>query len=168
MKAQDLPADLRPLLVVDWNPTRPWHPSHSATQHQVPALGLHLVGAWSNGIVDPRSWGFASAPAHENVVRASASRLRALRRILAAKPDAVSPIRPIIWASAYGIEHSGIRRLEARWAARQAAQGQLAQPDQPEQPGPSRVRGAPDPSADAPWMHPSRPWPPPLRDRAHL
>ena len=43
-----------------------------------------------------------------------------------------------------------------RWAARQAAQGQLAQPDQPEQPGPSRVRGAPDPSTDAPWMHPSR------------
>ena len=85
MEAQDLPADLRP-----------WHPSHSATQHQVPPLGPHLVGAWSDGIVDPRSWGFASAPAHEYVVRASVSRLRALRRILAAKPDAVSPIRLII------------------------------------------------------------------------
>ena len=70
--------------------------------------------------------------------------------------------------SAYGNEHSGIRRLEARWATRQTAQGQLAQPDQPEQPGLSRVRGAPDPSKDAPWMHPSRPRPPPLRDRAHL
>ena len=40
---------------------------------------------------------------------------------------------------------------------------------QPEQPGPSgRVRGAPDPSSDAAWMHPSRSRPPPLRDRAPL
>ena len=91
-----------------------------------------------------------------------------------------------IWASAYGDEHSGIRRLQAaqgqhaqpeqpgpsgsaapsaRWAARQAAQGQHAQP---EQPGPSRVRGAPGPSSDAAWMHPSRSRPPPLRDRAPL
>ena len=53
----------------------------------------------------------------------------------------------------------------ARWAARQAAQGQHAQPEQPE---PSRVRGAPDPSSDAAWMHPSRSRPPPLRDRALL
>ena len=68
--------------------------SHSATQHQLPALGPHLVGAWSDSIVDPKSWGFSSAPAHDYVVRASASRLRALRRILAAKPDAVSPIKP--------------------------------------------------------------------------
>ena len=60
---------------------------------------------------------------------------------------------------------SGIRRLEARWAARQAARGQHAQP---EQPGPSRVRGAPGPSSDAAWMHPSRSRPPPLRDRAPL
>ena len=35
MEAQDLPADLRPVLVIKWDPTRPWHPSHSATQHQV-------------------------------------------------------------------------------------------------------------------------------------
>ena len=96
--------------------------------------------------MDPRSWGFSSVPAHEYVVRDSASRLRALRRILAGQQDAISPIRPTIWASAYGDEHSGISRLEARWAARQAAQGQHAQP---EQPGPSRVRGAPDPSSDA-------------------
>ena len=115
--------------------------------------------------MDPRSWGFSSVPAHEYVVRDSASRLRALRRILAGQQDAFSPIRPTIWASAYGDEHSGIRRLEARWAARQAAQGQRAQP---EQPGPSRVRGAPDPSSDAAWMHASRSRPPPLRDRAPL
>ena len=89
-------------LVIEWDPTRPWHTSHSATHHQVQALG-HLVGSWSDGIVDPRSWGFASAPAREYFVRASASRLRALRRILAAKPDAVSPIRPTIRASAYGM-----------------------------------------------------------------
>ena len=165
MLGQDLPADLRPVLVIQWDPTRPWHPRHSAGQHQVPALGPHLVGAWSEGTVDPRSWGFSSVPAHEYVVRDSASRLRALRRILAGQQDAVSPIRPTIWASAYGDEHSGIRRLEARWAARQAAQGQHAQP---EQPGPSRVRGAPDPSSDAAWMHPSRSRPPPLRDRAPL
>ena len=162
---QDLPADLRPVLVIQWDPTRPWHPRHSAGQHQVPALGPHLVGAWSDGTVDPRSWGFSSVPAHEYVVRDSASRLRALRRILACQQDAVSSIRPTIWASAYGDEHSGIRRLEARWAARQAAQGQHAQPGQP---GPSRVRGAPDPSSDAAWMHPSRSRPPPLRDRAPL
>ncbi|CAK0787915.1 hypothetical protein CVIRNUC_011137 [Coccomyxa viridis] len=155
--------DLRPVLVIQWDPTRPWHPRHSAGQHQVPALGPHLVGAWPDGTVDPRSWGFSSVPAHEYVVRDSASRLRALRRILAGQQDAISPIRPTIWASAYGDEHSGIRRLEARWAARQAAQGQHAQP---EQPGPSRVRGAPDPSSDAAWMHPSRSRPPPLRDRA--
>ena len=68
-------------------------------------------------------------PAHEYVVRDSASGLRALRRILAGQQDAISPIRPTIWASAYGDEHSGIRRLEARWAARQAAQGQHAQPE---------------------------------------
>ena len=165
MLGQDLPADLRPVLVIQWDPTRPWHPRHSAGQHQVPALGPHLVGAWPDGTVDPRSWGFSSVPAHEYVVRDSASRLRALRRILAGQQDAVSPIRPTIWASAYGDEHSGIRRLEARWAARQAAQGQHAQP---EQPGPSRVRGAPDPSSDAAWMHPSRSRPPPLRDRAPL
>ena len=89
----------------------------------VSAWGPHLVGPWSDGTVDPRSWGFSSVPAHEYVVRDSASRLRALRCILAGQQDAVSPIRPIIWASAYGDEHSGIRRLEARWAARQAAQG---------------------------------------------
>ena len=165
MLGQDLPAGLRPVLVIEWDPTRPWHPRHSAGQHQVPALGPHLVGAWPDGTVDPRSWGFTSVYAHEYVVRDSASRLRALRRILAGQQDAISPIRPTIWASAYGDEHSGIRRLEVRWAARQAAQGQHAQP---EQPGPSRVRGAPDPSSDAAWMHPSRSRPPPLRDRAPL
>ena len=94
--AQDLLADLRPVLVIQWDPTRPWHPRHSASQHQVPALGPHLVGAWSNGTMDPRSWGFSSVPAHEYVVRDSASRLRALRRILAGQPDAASPIRPTI------------------------------------------------------------------------
>ena len=70
MEGQDLPADLRPVLVMKWDPTRPWHPSHSATQHQVLALGPKVM--------DPRSWGFLSAPAHEYVVRASASCLRAL------------------------------------------------------------------------------------------
>ena len=116
--------NIRPVLVIQWDPTRPWHPRHSAGQQQVPGLGPHIVGAWSHGTVDPRSWGFSSVPAHEYVVRDSASRLRALRRILAGQEDAVSPIRPTIWASAYGDEHSGIRRLEARWAGRQAAQGQ--------------------------------------------
>ena len=106
---QDLPAGLRPVLVIQWDPTRPWHPRHSAGQHQVPALGPHLVGAWSEGTVDPRSWCFSSVPAHEYVVRDSASRLRALRRILAGQQDAISPIRPTIWASAYGDEHSGVR-----------------------------------------------------------
>ena len=68
--------------------------------------------------MDPRSWGFSSVPAHEYVGRDSVSRLQALRRILAGQPDAVSPIRPTIWASVYGDEHSGIRRLEVRWATR--------------------------------------------------
>ena len=94
---QDLPADLRPVLVNRWDPTRPWHPRHSAGQRQVPALGPHLVGAWSDGTVDPRSWGFSSGPAHEYVVGDSASRLRALRRILAGQQDAVSPMRPTIF-----------------------------------------------------------------------
>ena len=52
MLCQDLPADLRPVLVIEWDPTRPWHPSHSAGQHQVPALGPHLVGAWPDGTVE--------------------------------------------------------------------------------------------------------------------
>ena len=33
-----LPADLRPVLVIDWDPTRPWHPRHSiawACQHSL-------------------------------------------------------------------------------------------------------------------------------------
>ena len=41
-------------------------------QHWAP----HLVGAWSDGTVDFRSWGFSSLPAHEYVVQDSASRLR--------------------------------------------------------------------------------------------
>ena len=88
---QDLPAGLRPVLVIQWDPTRPWHPRHSAGQHQVPALGPHLVGAWSEGTVDPRSLGFSSVPAHEYVVRDSASRLRALRRILACQAGRYQP-----------------------------------------------------------------------------
>ena len=77
------------------------------------ALSPHLVGAWSAGVIDPRSWGFG---AHEYVVRTRASRLRTLRRIIAGLPDAVSSMRPAIWPAEYGDEHSGIRRLESRWA----------------------------------------------------
>ncbi len=100
-----LPADLRPVLVMDWDPTRPWHPRHMGPQARagdadaVPAqpqpqpqlaISPHLVGAWSAGVIDPRSWGFGSEPAHEYVVRTRASRLRTLRRIIAGLPDAVS------------------------------------------------------------------------------
>ena len=128
-----------------------------------PAHSPHLVGAWSAGIIDPRSWGFGSEPAHEYVVRTRASRLRTLRRIIAGLPDAVSSMRPAIWPAEYGDEHSGIRRLESRWAAAWDYRQQL-QP-QPDAPGPSRIRGAPDPSTDAPWMHPYQPRPAPVRDR---
>ena len=73
----EAPADLRPVLVMDWYPTRPWHPRHMGPQaHAVDAAaapaqpqpqpesahGPHLVGAWSAGITDPRSWGFGSEP----------------------------------------------------------------------------------------------------------
>ncbi|CAL5219684.1 g1571 [Coccomyxa viridis] len=123
-----LPADLRPVLVMDWDPTRPWHPRHMGPQARagdadaVPAqpqpqpqlaISPHLVGAWSAGVIDPRSWGFGSEPAHEYVVRTRASRLRTLRRIIAGLPDAVSSMRPAIWPAEYGDEHSGIRRLES-------------------------------------------------------
>ena len=43
---QDLPADLRPVLVIQWDPTRPWHHRHSAGQHQVPALGPLFFFFW--------------------------------------------------------------------------------------------------------------------------
>ena len=124
-----LPADLRPVLVMDWDPIRPWHPRHMGPQARagdadaVPAqpqpqpqlaISPHLVGAWSAGVIDP---GFGSEPAHEYVVRTRASRLRTLRRIIAGLPDAVSSMRPAIWPAEYGDEHSGIRRLESRWAA---------------------------------------------------
>ena len=56
----------------------------------------------------------------------------------------------------------GLRRFGT---TRQAAQEQLAQPDQL---GPSRVRGASDPSSDAIWMHPSPSRSSPLRDKALL
>ena len=92
-----------------------------------------------------------------------ASRLRTLRRIIAGLPDAVSSMRPAIWPAEYGDEHSGIRRLESRWAAAWDHRQQL-QP-QPGASGPSRIRGAPDPSTDAPWMHRSQPRPAPVRDR---
>ena len=81
------------------------------------ALSPHLVGAWSAGVIDLRSWGFRSEAAHEYVVRTRASRLRTLRRIIASLPDAVSSERPAIWPAEYGDEHSGIRRLESRRAA---------------------------------------------------
>ena len=61
------------------------------------ALSPHLVAARSAGVTDPRSWSFGSEPAHEYVVRTRASRLRTLSTV-------------------YGDEHSGIRRLESRWA----------------------------------------------------
>ena len=113
-----------------------------------------MVGAWSDGVLDPRSWGFGSEPVHEYVVRSRASRLRTLRRIIAGLPEAVSAMRPAIWPAHYGDEHTGIRRLEARWEhrwqLRQQPQPILHQPDVP---GPSRIRGAPDPSTDAPCMH---------------
>jgi hypothetical protein len=72
-------------------------------------------------------------------------------------------MRPAIWPAEYGDEHSGIRHLESRWAAAWDHRQQI-QP-QPDEPGPSRIRGAPDPSTDAPWMHRSQPRPAPVRDR---
>ena len=174
-----LPADLRPVLVMDWDPTRPWHPRHMGPQaglagadaaqaepHPEPSPHLHMVGAWSDGVLDPRSWGFGSEPVHEYVVRSRASRLRTLRRIIAGLPEAVSAMRPAIWPAQYGDEHTGIRSLEARWERRWELRQQLQPPlHQPDVPGPTRARGAPDPSTDAPWMHRSRPRPAPARDR---
>ena len=98
-------------------------------------------------------------------LRQRASRLRTLRRIIAGLPDAVSSMRPAIWPAEYGDEHSGIRRLESRWAAAWDHRQQL-QP-QPDAPGPSRIRGAPDPSTDASWMRPSQPRPSPVETDAH-
>ncbi len=102
------------------------------------ALSPHLVGAWSAGIIDPRSWGFGSDPTNEYVVRTRASRLRTLRRIIAGLPDAVSFMRPAIWPAEYGDEHSGIRHLESRWAAAWDHRQQI-QP-LPDEPGQSRTR----------------------------
>ena len=91
-----------------------------------------MVGAWSDGVLDPRSWGFGSEPVHEYVVRSRASRLRTLRRIIAGLPDAVSAMRPAIWPAQYGDEHTGIRshevRWERRWELRQQLQPPLQQP----------------------------------------
>ena len=58
------------------------------------ALSPHLVGAWSAGVINPRSRGFGSEPAYEYVVRTLASRLRTLKWIIAGLPDAVSSMRP--------------------------------------------------------------------------
>ena len=78
-----LPADLRPVLVMDWDPTRPWHSRHVAhagdadaalAQPQpLPQLALspHFVGAWSAGVIDPRSWGFGSEPANAHACKSS-------------------------------------------------------------------------------------------------
>ena len=171
---QHTPATLRPVLIIPWDPGRPWHPRHMAAQaaatddaapsqpQQISTPRLYMVGAWSAGIVDPRSWGFSSVPAHEYVVRACASRLRAVRRIRAAQTQPISPMRPPLWPTAYGDEHSGIRQLEQRWALRHATQQQPL----PQQPTASRIRGAPDPSTDASWMHPSRSRSCPVRDRS--
>ena len=52
---------------------------------------------------------------------------------------------------------------ESRWPAAWDHRKQL-QP-QPDAPGPSRIRGAPDQSTDAPWMHRSWPRPALVRDR---
>ena len=84
-----LSADLRPVLVMDWDPTRPWHPRHMGPQAGLagadaaqaepqpePSPNPYMVGAWSDGVLDPRSWAFGSEPVHEYVVRSRASRLR--------------------------------------------------------------------------------------------
>ena len=56
MLGQDLPADLRPVLVIQWDPTRPWHPRLSAgqtspqpmqiKQQQVPAVARDELMEW--------------------------------------------------------------------------------------------------------------------------
>ena len=98
-------------------------------------------------------------PAHESSGHEPAACARC--DIIAGVPDAVSSMRPAIWPAEYGGEHSGIRRLESRWAAAWDHRQQL-QP-QPDAPGPSRIRGAPDPSTDAPWAHGSQPRPAPVQ-----
>ncbi|CAL5222085.1 g4392 [Coccomyxa viridis] len=85
---------------------------------------LSLSHSWPSGLTSLVPGQLASStpdlgsePAHEYVVRTRASRLRTLRRTIAGLPDAVSSMRPAIWPPEYGDEHSGIRRLESRWAA---------------------------------------------------
>ena len=65
-------------------------------------------------------------------------------------------------STATSTQASAALRLAANVPGRQQLQPQLQQPDAP---GPPRIRGAPDPSADAPWMHRPRPRPALARDR---
>ena len=100
--------------------TQTWHRHSLSLSHRWPS---HLVGAWSAGVIDPRSRGFVSEPAHEYLVRTRASRLRTLRRIIAGLLDAM---RPAIWPVECGDKQSGIRHLESCWAAASDHRQQLA------------------------------------------
>ena len=96
-------------------------------------------------------------PAHEYIVKEGTARQLLLRRIQ--DRDDGNPhgaLRPTIWADAPDDPRSGLRVLEPRWLSSQGGSAAA---------GTTRIRGAPDPSTDAPWMHPAPSRPPPKRVR---
>ena len=168
-----LPVTAQPALVQGWDITRPWHPRSRTTQQQdqheqdsqpqqqEPAPP-HLFGIWGSHLVDPHSWGLGKRPAHEYVVKEATTQRQVLHRRAKGEYHPDGPIRPAIWADSTDDQRSGLRAIEARWAARAAANG-----SPPQELG-KRPRGEPDPSSFAVWMRPPPKRPPARRDRIQL
>ncbi len=89
-----LPTDLRPVLVMEWDPTRPWHPRHMGPQaHAIdaaaapaqpqpqPELAL-VVGAWSAGVTEFKGFGSEPAGPHCSVALPSWVSFDVTRRVL--------------------------------------------------------------------------------------
>ncbi|BDA47893.1 probable LINE-1 retrotransposable element ORF2 protein at N-terminal half [Coccomyxa sp. Obi] len=180
-----LPATAQPVLVQGWDITRPWHPRNSKPQTQdgqqqqddLPAQAqedqqdqddqplqrppspLYIFGFWGTHMVNPTSWGLGKRPAHQYVVKEATLRRQVLHRLKHGHPQ--SPMRPAIWADSTDDQRSGLRAIEAHWAATAAGAGSSQRSLGKRRPG------EPDPSSHAAWMSPPPKRPPPWRDRPH-
>ena len=119
------------------------------------------MGSWQGGTIDSRTWGLGQQPSHQYVVREGVRRLLLLGRIRDPRDaNPYGPLRPSIWPDAPDDPRSGLRAIEQRWLSSASAAG-----GEGTSAAGSRRRGAPDPSTDAPWMHPAPPRPLPKRAR---
>ena len=158
-----------------WDPRRTWHPRHTSSTGDAPAdraqdaeaaaplpSALYLVGGWRAAVIDPRTWELGARSSNEYIVKEGTARQLLLRRIQ--DRDDNNPhgaLRPTVWADAPDDPRSGLRVLEPRSSQEGSAAAVGASPSS----GATRIRGAPDPSTDAPWMHPAPSRPPPKRVR---